>query len=64
MVADTYASRMASAEDEKASLAQAHASQASLTVSEKRRVGKVYSKETALDQVVAQEMSRIRKAFD
>ena len=49
MVADTYASRMASAEDEKASLAQAHASQASLTVSEKRRVGKVYSKETALD---------------
>lgn len=57
--AETVASRHLSAEDEHNSIAQINASNVSLTVSEKRRVGKVYAKNAALDQVVATEMSRI-----
>ena len=45
-------------------MAQINASNVSLTVSEKRRVGRVYAKDAALDKVVATEMSRIQRAFD
>ena len=37
---------------------------ATLTASEKKRVGKVYQKDQPLDAVVAAEMARIRQAFD
>ena len=35
-----------------------------ISASEKKRIGKVYQKDQALDQVVAAEMARIRQAFD
>lgn len=34
------------------------------SVSEQKRIGKVYAKDAKLDQVVAAEMARIQQAFD
>ena len=55
--------RMFTAEDEQSRLPN-QMSQASVSPSEARRVGKVHSKEARIEEVVAKEMDRIRQAFD